>query len=163
MMAGFENKRLVRAGRVAGRGGNFRRLWPDSWMIPVAAAMLLLGSCATIRTPSGDLLRRNSPDFREYAGDVFRRHNAALVSLFDATEFASDEELPELDRAEQHMLERCADLNDAASANRDGKSLGISKLKRIASTVVACDNATLEAENLIRRVEASAPQAKRQI
>ena len=123
------------------------------------ALLLLLCGCATITTPSGDTLLRGGPEFRDYAADVFRRQNATLTSLFDAFEYADDADAAELDLAEQSMIESCAALNSAASARRDGKELDISTLKRVADSIVACDTATLEAEQLIRRVQTSAPQA----
>ena len=122
------------------------------------ALLLLLGGCATIKTPSGDVLLRGGPEFRDYAADVFRRQNATLISLFDVIEYAGDADVTELDSAEQRMIESCAALNSAASARRDGKNLDVSTLKRVADSIVACDIATLEAEQLIRRVQTSRPQ-----
>lgn len=122
------------------------------------ALLLPLYGCATITTPSGDVLFRGGPEFRNYAADVFRRQNATLISMFDVFESADDTDSAELDRAEQRMIESCAALNSAASARRDGKDLDLSALKRIADSIVACDAATLEAEQLVCRAQGSAPQ-----
>lgn len=122
------------------------------------ALLLPLCGCASITTPSGDVLLNGSPEFRNYAADVFRRQNATLISMFDVFEYADEADSAELDQAEQRMIESCAALNSAASARRDGKDLHLSALKRIADSIVACDTATLEAEQLVRRAQASAPQ-----
>ena len=126
--------------------------------ITLIALLLQLCGCATITTPSGDVLLRGGPEFRDYAAEVFRRQNATLTSMFDAFEYADDAEAAELDRAEQRMIESCAALNSAASARRDGRNLDVSTLKRVADSIVVCDTATLEAEQLIRRVQTSALQ-----
>ncbi len=127
--------------------------------ITLVALPLLQSGCASITTPSGAVLSRSSPEFRDYASAVFRRQNAALVSIFDVYEDANDADIAELDRAEQAMIDSCAPLNRAASARRDGETLNINTLKRVAASVVDCDTATINTEQLIRRVQTTSGQS----
>jgi len=108
------------------------------------------GCASTIKTLEGERLVVGSPQFRDHAFAVFKRHNSALTALFDASEQVDDADAVRLDRAEQHMIEACEKLNGAAAAQRDGESPGIGILLSVSSTIRACDQATFEAEELIR-------------
>ncbi len=116
---------------------------------------LILGSCvSTVERLDGKRLRVGSPEFRDYALDVFKRNNSTLTVLFDAIDQAGDEDALRLEIAEEQMIEACETLNSAAAARRDGKQLGVGILRTISSTIRPCDEATSEADQLIMEISA---------
>lgn len=115
---------------------------------------LVLGGCATtVRTLDGEPIRVGSERFREHALAVFKRQNSTLTAIFDAFEQADDEEASRLDSAEQRMIEACESLNSAAASQRDGESLGVGVLLGISSTIRPCDEATFNADQLVREIQ----------
>ncbi len=124
----------------------------------VVAGLLVLASCAPdITAANGDRMRANSPEFRDYARQVFEMHNEAVTKIayaLDDLEFDPDQ----IDRyngivdADDRMMDACAELNKLAIARRDDKQLGLSELARVASSIPDCERATAQATQLISNV-----------
>jgi len=138
------------------------RLMSISSAFFIALLILVLGGCAlTVETLRGDRLWVGSPQFSEYAEDVFRRNNSTLTTLFDALELANDEDALKLEAAEERMIGACESLNSVAAAKRDGKELGFRVLRTISSTIRPCDEATQDTEQLIAEITALSVTAVR--
>ncbi len=121
----------------------------------IAAALLVLSGCAPyITAANGDRMRANSPEFRDYARQVFERHNEAVTTIaYALDDLESDPD--QIDRyngivdADDRMMDACAELNKLAIARRDDKQLGMSELAGVASSVPDCERATAQATRLI--------------
>ena len=117
---------------------------------------ILSGCVTTVQTREGENLRVGSEPFREHAIAVFKRQNSALTALFDVFDLANEDEAERLDFAEQRMINECETLNSAAAKTRDGKTLGAQILLTISSTIRPCEDATFDAEQLIRKISPEA-------
>ncbi len=102
-------------------------------------------------TPDGRRLRVDSDEFRDYAQEVFRRHNHALSELMQMLPAAGDEpaRLTQLEDAEAEMLRQCEKLNQLAVAARDQRSDGPARTLDLARSVASCDTATRVVEALL--------------
>jgi len=107
---------------------------------------ILSGCVTTVQTREG----------REHAFEVFKRQNRALTALFDVFDLADEDEAEQLDSVEQRMISECETLNSAATKTRDGKTLGAQILLTISSTIRPCEDATFDAEQLIRKISPEA-------
>lgn len=124
--------------------------------VPLLLAVVALSGCAsTIKTLDGEHLLVGSSQFRDHVANVFKRHNSTLTVLFDVLEQVDAEDAVRLDIAEQRMIEACETLNSAAAAQRDGKVPSARILLTISSTISACDQATDDADQLIREISPS--------
>ena len=121
-------------------------------LLLVLLTQTLSGCASTIKTLDGTRLQVGSSQFRDHVFDVFKRHNNTLTVLFDMLEQVNDADALRLDRAEQRMIEACEKLNSAAAAQRDGKIPSAGVLLTISSTIRECDQATFEADQLIREI-----------
>lgn len=121
-------------------------------LIIAVLSLIVSGCVSTVKTLDGEQLRVGSPQFRDHALAVFKRNNSTLTELFDVFEQANEEEAAKLDLAEQRMIEACEALNSAAAAQRDGNKLDARTLLTISSTIRPCDEATFEADQLIREI-----------
>ncbi len=116
-----------------------------------ALLCLLAAGCMTQVTPDGRRLRVDSDEFRDYAQQVFRRHNRALSELMQMQPAAGDEpaRVAQLEDAEAEMLRQCENLNQLAVAARDQRSDGPARTVELARSVASCDRATRIVETLL--------------
>lgn len=102
---------------------------------------LALAGCATVTTADDGRLRLTSPEFRAYVERVFREQNRVA----DELAFALEDRAPPaaaLSAAEQDLLADCAQVNELATANRDGQRLGWRRSLAAARSVTDCEQAT---------------------
>ncbi len=120
----------------------------------VALACLLTAGCMTQVTPDGRRLRVDSDEFRDYAQEVFRRHNHALSELMRIQPVAGDESgrLTQIENAEAEMLRQCEKLNQLAVAARDQRSDGPARTVELARSVASCDRSTRSVETLLDEI-----------
>ena len=116
----------------------------------VSLALFLGGCVGSVQTLDGQRLRVGSKQYSDYVLAVFKRQNSTLTELFDVYDTVNGEDAERLDTAEQRMIEACETLNSVAVDNRDGKSTDLGVLLSISSSVRACDQATRDADQLIR-------------
>ncbi len=132
------------------------RAFPTKLRISAAglALLLTLGGCATVETLDGRRLRVTSDEFRDYAQEVFRRHNRVISDLLNALDVLERDE-PALHArllaAEAAMLKACAALNERALAARDQDD-GASRARlAVARSVPGCDERTRAVEKLLEQ------------
>ena len=116
----------------------------------VSLALFLGGCVGSVQTLDGQRLRVGSKQYSDYVLAVFKRQNSTLTELFDVYDTVNAEDAERLDTAEQRMIEACETLNSVAVDHRDGKSTDLGVLLSISSSVRACDQATRDADQLIR-------------
>ncbi len=107
------------------------------------AAGMVLQACAVV-TAEGQRLALTSSEFSAYAERVFREQNRLADQFAFALEDAATVP-PAVAAAEQTLLETCAQLNELATARRDGRSLGAKRSAAAARSVPACEEATRRA------------------
>jgi len=105
------------------------------------AAILALQGCAAVLTADGQRLVLTSPEFRAYVERVFREQNRVADDVSFAIEDLATVP-PELEAAEQSLLDACEGVNELATARRDEQRLGIRRSARAARGVPACEQAT---------------------
>lgn len=132
------------------------RAFPTKLRISVAglALLLTLGGCATVETLDGRHLRVTSGEFRDYAQEVFRRHNRVISDLLNALDVLERDE-PALHArllaAEAAMLKACAALNERALAARDKDDSASRARLAVARSVPGCDEQTRAVEKLLEQ------------
>lgn len=110
-------------------------------------------ACVTVtRTlPDGTTERLRGDEIRAYAGNVFRRHNAASSALLEALPYLETQAPHTADALlddEERMNEACAPVDRVAVAYRDTGSADLGDRIAFARALDACEQATraLEAE-----------------
>ena len=119
--------------------------------LPVLAAIIALGGCATITTSGGDVLSVGSAEFRDYVERTFREQNRWADELLYAQETAEGERYAALIDIEDVLLTACAGLNELALAQRDGRSIGRLRQARLARTAPACEAGAVRAREFLTR------------
>ena len=118
----------------------------------VSLVLLIAGCAGTVQTLDGQRLRVGSKQYSDHVMAVFKHQNSTLTELFDVYDTVNAEDAERLDTAEQRMIEACETLNSVAVDHRDGKSTDLGVLLSISSSVRACDQATRDANQLIREL-----------
>lgn len=101
-------------------------------------------------TEGGEWMSRD--EFRSYAEQVFRRHNAVeseLLFLLPELEERDPERYRRLSRAEEAMLDACAPLVEIAQRRSRELSIGFFKRLHLPPKITACDRETRRVEQLL--------------
>ncbi|MEM9384985.1 MAG: hypothetical protein AAGA68_07970 [Pseudomonadota bacterium] len=115
---------------------------------------------SVIRTlPDGSTERLRGESIRAYAGEVFRRHNAASSALLEALPFL-EAEAPEVAEkllgAEETMNSACAPVDAVAVRHRDGESVDLGDQLAFARALESCERETAALETLLAAASGSA-------
>jgi hypothetical protein len=111
------------------------------------AAGVFLQACAVV-TAEGQRLPLTSAELPAYVERVFREQNRVADQFAFALEDAATVP-PELDAAEQSLLTACAQLNELATARRDGRTLGMRRRAAAARSVPACEETTRQSATML--------------
>ena len=115
------------------------------------SACLFAAGCThvTVTEPDGQRVSRSSAEFRDYVADVFRLQNQVMDQLITDYSLEDGGDDLERDRAEQHMVEACRDLNDVAVAIGEGRSVSLVSKRRLVKSITACDYAARDLDTLL--------------
>jgi hypothetical protein len=120
---------------------------------------LLASGCATVtRTlPDGSTQRLRGEEIRTYAGEVFRRHNAASSTLLQALpviEISDPAAADRLIEIEGHMNEACAPIDALAIAYRDGRDVDLGDKLAFSRALDDCEQASRRLEAALAALDA---------
>ncbi len=134
------------------RPGPRRRGLPPAALV----CFLSLAGCVSVtRTlPDGSTERLRGEAIREYASEVFRRHNAVSSTLLEALPYleADDPDLAErLLTGEQAMNAACEPIDAVAIRYRDGAQVDLGDKLSFARALEACERETAALEEAVAR------------
>lgn len=122
--------------------------WPLGLLLPLLFAVA--GCVSVTRTlPDGSTERLRGDDIREYAGAVFRRHNAASSALLTALPFIEDDAPDVAERllaADERMSAACAPIDRVAIAWRDEGAVDLGDKVAFARALNDCQTQTVALE-----------------
>jgi hypothetical protein len=118
-------------------------------LVLIGGAMLSACTLPLVGEISGTGL--SNKEFEKYVEEVFRFQNRMTSEVMMLT--SSDEEgnYSGLLKAEQHMQQVCAPLNEYASRDMDGLGAGLRLQQQVVKTAMDCDRAAHEVEVMLKR------------
>jgi hypothetical protein len=109
----------------------------------------LISGCAVPFFGGYGANHQSREEFAQHVEEVFRLQNSVtseVMMLLENNEAKSPEALM---KAEQHMQQICADLNEYASRDMDGLSVGLFLSRRVEESAIACEQAALAIKPLL--------------
>lgn len=88
-------------------------------------------------------------EFAHHVEKVFRLQNQMTSEVMMLLENNDAKSPDALIQAEQHMQQVCADLNEYASRDIDGLSIGLFLSRRVEKSAIACEQAALAIKPLL--------------
>lgn len=88
-------------------------------------------------------------EFARHVEEVFRLQNQMTSEVMMLLENDAAKSPDALMQAEQHMQQVCADLNEYASRDIDGLSIGIFLSRRVEKSAIDCEQAALAIKPLL--------------
>jgi hypothetical protein len=113
---------------------------------------VILSGCVTPFFGGYGAKGQSRKEFEHYVEEVFRLQNNMTSSVMMLME--SDEEVKNHDvlfRAEQQMLKICGPLNEYASRDIEGLSIGLFLQRRVEKSAVECEQAAREVKSLLEQ------------
>ncbi len=89
-------------------------------------------------------------DFEHHVEEVFRLQNQMASEVMMLLENDAPKKPEALIQAEQHMQQVCADLNEYASRDIDGLSIGFFLSRRVEKSAIDCEQAALAIKPLLK-------------
>lgn len=89
-------------------------------------------------------------DFEHHVEEVFRLQNQMASEVMMLLESDTSKKPEALIQAEQHMQQVCADLNEYASRDIDGLSIGFFLSRRVEKSAIDCEQAALAIKPLLK-------------
>ena len=127
--------------------------WNTTWVnLPVVMLVpitLILSGCATPFLGGFGTKGQSQVEFTRYVEGVFlleNRMTSEIMSLLETDETNSHDALL---KAEQHMQEACSALNEYASRDIDGLSIGLFLRRRVEQSATDCEQAALKVKSLL--------------
>lgn len=117
-------------------------------LISLAVASLISG-CAVPFFGGYGANDQSREEFAQHVEEVFRLQNqmtSEAMMLLENNEAKSPDTLM---LAEQHMQQVCADLNEYASRDIDGLSIGLFLSRRVEQSAIDCERAALAIKPLL--------------
>ncbi|TAN65485.1 MAG: hypothetical protein EPN17_16535 [Methylobacter sp.] len=87
--------------------------------------------------------------FEHHVEEVFRLQNQMTSEVMMLLESDEGKKSEALMQAEQHMQQMCADLNEYASRDIDGLSIGLFLRRRVEKSAIDCEQAALAIKPLL--------------
>lgn len=118
-------------------------------LVMLAIASLISG-CAVPFLSGYGANAQSREDFEHHVEEVFRLQNqmtSEVMMLLETDEVKKPETLMQ---AEQHMQQVCADLNEYASRDMDGLSIGFFLSRRVEKSAIDCEQAALAIKPLLK-------------
>lgn len=88
-------------------------------------------------------------EFEQHVEEVFRLQNRMSSEVMMLVENDEGKKYQALLQAEQHMQQVCADLNEYASRDIDGLSIGYFLSRRVEQSAIDCEQAALAIKPLL--------------
>ncbi|MDP1772538.1 MAG: hypothetical protein Q8L15_09670 [Methylobacter sp.] len=88
-------------------------------------------------------------EFEQHVEEVFRLQNRMSSEVMMLLESDEGKKYQALLQAEQHMQQVCADLNEYASRDIDGLSIGYFLSRRVEQSAIDCEQAALAIKPLL--------------
>jgi hypothetical protein len=88
-------------------------------------------------------------EFTRYVEGVFRLQNSITSEVMILQEGDDNKKHEVLLQAEQHMQETCSPLNEYASRDIDGLSIGLFLRRRVEKSAIDCERAAKEVKSLL--------------
>jgi hypothetical protein len=87
-------------------------------------------------------------EFTRYVESVFRLQNSMTSEIMEFLE-TDNTNHDDLLQAEQHMQEACASLNEYASRESEGLSIGLFLQRRVEKSAIDCEHAAQNVKSLL--------------
>jgi hypothetical protein len=127
--------------------------WNTNWVnfpgLMLMPIMLLLSGCATPFIGGYGAKGQSQEEFTHYVEDVFRLQNSMTSEIIELQEAADVKNHDALFKAEQHMQEACAPLNEYVSREGDGLSTGLFLRRQVEKSAVDCEQAAQKVKSLL--------------
>ncbi|MDD2659067.1 MAG: hypothetical protein PHY54_05205 [Methylococcales bacterium] len=110
---------------------------------------LMLSGCAAPFWGGYGANGQTKQEFTHYVEGVFRLQNSMTSEIMGYLETDDKGDHDDLLRAEQHMQEACAPLNEYASRESEGLSAGFFLSRRVEKSANDCEKAALKVKSLL--------------
>jgi hypothetical protein len=117
-------------------------------LIALAIASLISG-CAVPFFGGYGANNQSREEFAHHVEEVFRLQNRMTSEVMMMLENDEAKSRDTLMLAEQHMQQVCADLNEYASRDIDGLSIGLFLSRRVEQSAIDCERAALAIKPLL--------------
>jgi hypothetical protein len=114
------------------------------------AIMLILPGCATPFLGGYGAKGQSKEEFTRYVESVFRLQNSMTSEIMTLQETGDTRNLDALLQAEQQMQAACASLNEYASRDIDGLSIGLFLRRRVEKSANECEQAAQKVQPLLK-------------
>ena len=122
----------------------------------------LLSACSTPWLGGYGASGQTKEEFARYVESVFKFQNqmtSKVMMLLESEDYFGDYEA--ILQAEQKMREICEPLNEYATRENDGMSIGLFLRRRVEKSAVACDKAARRVDDYLNALnKARSPDAK---
>ncbi len=113
------------------------------------AAASLMAGCAVPFWGGYGANGQSREAFAQHVEEVFRLQNQMTSEVMMLLENDQAKQPIILQQAEQHMQQVCSDLNEYASRDIDGLSIGLFLRRRVEKSAIACEQAALAIKPLL--------------
>ena len=113
------------------------------------SVMLMLSGCATPFLGGYGAKGLSREEFTRYVDGVFRLQNSMTSEIMLLLETDDAKNHAALLEAEQHMQEACGPLNEYASRDMDGLSIGLLLRRRVEKSAMDCEKAAQKIKSLL--------------
>lgn len=110
---------------------------------------LMLSGCGTPFLGSYGAKDQSKEEFTHYVEGVFKLQNSLTSEIMDYLETDDKSNHDDLLKAEQHMQEACAPLNEYASRESEGLDTGLFLSRRVEQSAIDCDQAAQKVKLLL--------------
>jgi hypothetical protein len=113
------------------------------------AVVTLVSGCAVPFLGGYGANGQSREAFTQHVEEVFRLQNQMTSEVMMLLESDQSDKADTLIQAEQHMQQVCADLNEYASRDIDGLSIGLFLSRRVEKSAIDCERAALAIKSLL--------------
>jgi len=129
--------------------------WNTNWInfqgLMLMSTTLMLSGCATPFFGGYGANGQSREEFTRYVEGVFRLQNSMTSEIMLLQETNDTKNYDALLEAEQHMQEVCGPLNEYASRDIDGLSIGLFLRRRVEKSAFDCEQAAQKVKSLLKQ------------
>lgn len=119
--------------------------------LPMMTVILILSGCAGPFLGGYGAKGQSKEEFTRYVESVFRLQNSMTSEIMVLQEADDTRDHDALLQAEQRMQTACAPLNEYASRDIDGLSIGLFLRRRVEKSANECEQAAQKVQALLKR------------
>ena len=127
--------------------------WNTNWVnlpgVMLVPITLILSGCATPFWGGFGTKGQSQEEFTRYVESVFLLENSMTSEIMSLLETDEANNHDALLKAEQHMQEACGPLNEYASRDIDGLSVGLLLRRHVEQSATDCEQAALKVKSLL--------------